>query len=78
MNRDDVDLVVSIHQNSFSGESSKGAQVFYQTGSVDGEAFAKVLQAQLASCLDTENHRRGQRKCRLLSVKEYEADGSNC
>jgi len=60
MNQDDVDLVISVHQNSFSGESSKGAQVFYQTGSVEGEAFAKVLQTQLASCLDTSNHRQAK------------------
>lgn len=60
MNEDNVDLVISIHQNSFSSESSRGAQVFYQTGSVNGEVFAKVLQAQLASCLDTENHRQAK------------------
>ena len=54
MNEDNVDLVISIHQNSFSSESSRGAQVFYQTGSVNGEVFAKVLQAQLASCLERE------------------------
>ena len=60
MNQDEVDLVISIHQNSFTGESSKGAQVFYHTGSASGEAFAKILQAQLASSLDTENHRQAK------------------
>ncbi|MCI8771971.1 MAG: N-acetylmuramoyl-L-alanine amidase [Lachnospiraceae bacterium] len=60
MNQDNVDLVVSIHQNSFSGASSKGAQVFYQTGSASGEAFAKMLQAQLASSLDSNNHRQAK------------------
>lgn len=60
MNQDNVDLIVSIHQNSFSGESSRGAQVFYQSSSASGEAFAKLLQAQLISCLDTKNHRQAK------------------
>lgn len=60
MNQEDVDLIVSIHQNSFSGESSKGAQVFYHTGSKEGEAFAKILQSQLISSLDTSNHRQAK------------------
>lgn len=60
MNRQEVDLTVSIHQNSFQSQSSRGAQVFYYTGSEDGEAFAKLLQAQLISCLDTQNHRQAK------------------
>lgn len=60
MNQENVDLIISIHQNSFSGESSRGAQVFYQTGSQSGEALAKTLQAQLISSLDTKNHRQAK------------------
>lgn len=60
MNQEDVDLIVSIHQNSFSGESSKGAQVFYHTGSEEGEALAKILQSQLISSLDASNHRQAK------------------
>lgn len=60
MNQENVDLIISIHQNSFSGESSRGAQVFYQTGSQNGETFAKILQAQLVSSLDTKNHRQAK------------------
>lgn len=52
-----ADVTVSIHQNSFSQASSKGAQVFYQTTSSSGEVFAKMLQKQLISSLD-ENNRR--------------------
>lgn len=59
MNQEDVDLIISIHQNSFSGQT-KGAQVFYQTGSQSGETFAKILQAQLISSLDTKNHRQAK------------------
>lgn len=52
-----ADIVISIHQNSFTAESSKGAQVFYQTTSQEGKKLADILQSQLISSLDTENHR---------------------
>lgn len=52
-----ADVVVSIHQNSFSQQSSKGAQVFYQTTSANGKVLAEILQKQLISSLDEENHR---------------------
>lgn len=72
MNQDNVDLIVSIHQNSFSGESSRGAQVFYHTGSENGEAFAKILQAQLVSCLDTANHRQAKGNTDYYLLKNTE------
>lgn len=52
-----ADVTVSIHQNSFSQESSRGAQVFYQTTSAEGKTFAELLQKQLISSLDENNHR---------------------
>lgn len=52
-----ADVTVSIHQNSFSQESSKGAQVFYQTTSSQGKELADILQKQLISSLDESNHR---------------------
>lgn len=51
------DVTISIHQNSFSQESSKGAQVFYQSASEGGEELALVLQRQLIASLDKENRR---------------------
>lgn len=60
MNAPEVDVVVSIHQNSYTGESSKGAQVFYQGSSSQGEQMAKVIQAQLISSLGTWNHRQAK------------------
>lgn len=53
----DADVTVSIHQNSFSQESSKGAQVFYQTTSPSGKLLAETLQKQLISSLDPGNRR---------------------
>ena len=37
-------LVVSIHQNSFTDETVRGAQVFYYTESKEGEAAAQIVQ----------------------------------
>lgn len=57
INESGADLTVSIHQNSFTSESSKGAQVFYQAASSEGKELADILQKQLISGLDPENHR---------------------
>lgn len=51
------DVTISVHQNSFSQESSRGAQVFYQSASTEGKRLAGLLQKELISTLDTENHR---------------------
>lgn len=72
MNREDVDLIISIHQNSFSEESSRGAQVFYHSGSESGETFAEILQAQLISCLDTKNHRQAKGNTDYYLLKNTE------
>lgn len=51
------DLIVSIHQNSYSAEDVRGAQVFYYTDSVQGQKLADVIQARLVNHLDSSNHR---------------------
>lgn len=50
-------LSVSIHQNSFTEESSHGAQVFYYTKSEEGKNFAKLMQNQLKKTIADDNHR---------------------
>lgn len=55
-----ADLAVSIHQNSYSEESIKGAQVFYYATSLQGKALAEVMQEALAETLDKENHREAK------------------
>ncbi len=57
INESDADVTVSIHQNSFFQESSKGAQVFYQSASGEGKRLAEVMQRQLISSLDESNRR---------------------
>jgi N-acetylmuramoyl-L-alanine amidase len=44
-------MVISIHQNSFSDSSQRGAQAFYQEGDEVSENFAKSVQSQLKSQL---------------------------
>lgn len=49
---------VSIHQNSYPEEYVNGAQVFYYADSKEGERLALLLQEQLKSTLNPENHRQ--------------------
>lgn len=51
------DIVVGIHQNSFTQESSKGAQVFFYKESTEGAALAAVMQEQLKTGLADGNTR---------------------
>jgi N-acetylmuramoyl-L-alanine amidase len=51
-------LTVSIHQNSYPEEYVHGAQVFYYTGSSEGQRLAELLQASLIKRVDSENHRQ--------------------
>lgn len=57
INEANADCVVSIHQNSYPEESVDGAQVFYYTGSRDGESLAALIQQSLISRADPSNHR---------------------
>lgn len=57
INGSEADLAVSIHQNSFEQESSKGAQVFYHASSEQGQRLAEELQSSLITLADPENHR---------------------
>lgn len=51
-------LTVSIHQNSYPEEYVHGAQVFYYTGSTQGQLLAEAVQGQLIKRVDSENKRR--------------------
>lgn len=55
-----ADLAVSIHQNSYSEEYVKGAQVFYYAASLQGKAIAEIMQKTMAETLDRENHREAK------------------
>lgn len=51
------DIAISIHQNSFTKESSKGAQVFYHVDSKEGKELAESIQEQLKKTLNDGNRR---------------------
>ncbi len=60
MNAAEVDLVVSIHQNSYQDHSIKGAQVFYHSASSSGKILAETLQQALIENVDPDNHRKAK------------------
>ncbi len=55
-----ADLAVSIHQNSFSEEYCKGAQVFYYERSLEGKELANLIQSQLKKTILDGNHRQAK------------------
>ncbi|MFV0343858.1 MAG: N-acetylmuramoyl-L-alanine amidase CwlD [Anaerocolumna sp.] len=57
INESKASIAVSIHQNSFSQESSRGAQVFYHQNSDKGKILAEIIQEQLKETLQDGNHR---------------------
>ncbi len=51
-------IVISIHQNSFGQESSKGAQMFYHNQSAQGKVLAELIQQQIKDDLTPNNNRK--------------------
>lgn len=51
-------ITVSIHQNSYPEEYVHGAQVFYYTGSREGQELAQYIQEELVTRVDPENKRQ--------------------
>ena len=51
-------ITVSIHQNSYPEEYVHGAQVFFYSGSTQGQKLAEIIQAQLIDKVDPENKRQ--------------------
>lgn len=50
-------LFISIHQNSYSSATIRGAQVFYFSGSDKGKQAAELLQKSLITIADPDNTR---------------------
>lgn len=57
INSENADLLISIHQNSFTDASASGAQVFYHGMSDSGKEFGELLQEILVADVDPENKR---------------------
>lgn len=56
-NSTSADMMVSIHQNSFSQEKVKGAQVFYYKESESGKKLAEFIQSEIKKNIDENNNR---------------------
>lgn len=72
INKKNVVLAVSIHQNSFTQESSKGAQVFYYSNSKEGKDFAQIMQNQLKKSLKDGNKREAKFNDSYYMLKKTE------
>ncbi|MBR1815691.1 MAG: N-acetylmuramoyl-L-alanine amidase [Lachnospiraceae bacterium] len=59
VNGENADLLISIHQNSYTDKSVKGAQVFYGD-SEKSEAIAKEIQGCIQKYVDSDNTRKAK------------------
>ena len=57
VNQSGADIAVSIHQNSFTQESSHGAQTFYHPSSIEAQKLAETIQAEIKNVVMDDNHR---------------------
>lgn len=71
INKEKPILCVSIHQNSYSDEMIKGAQVFYYTHSEKGEQAAELLQQELLK-VDEDNTRQKKANDTYYILKKSE------
>lgn len=71
INQKSPDLTVSIHQNSYSDSSVKGAQVFYYEKSEKGKLAAEVMQKALL-LLDANNTRMPKANASYYLLKKTE------
>lgn len=62
-------LAVSIHQNSYSDPTVKGAQVFYFAGSEESRLAATLMQQELSQ-LDSENTRQLKENTTFFLLKK--------
>ncbi|MFV0343993.1 MAG: N-acetylmuramoyl-L-alanine amidase [Anaerocolumna sp.] len=70
INSSNASLAISIHQNSFTMEEIRGAQVFYYSTSEDGKAYANILQDQLKKTLNDGNKRQAKANNEYFMLKK--------
>ena len=73
MDSEKPDAVISIHQNSYTDSSAKGAQVFYYSESKEGKKLAEILQKSLLENADPENHRMAKANTSYYILKNTAA-----
>lgn len=52
-----ADMLISIHQNSYTDTEVKGAQVFYYTHSAEGKKLAETIQSSIKEIASPDNQR---------------------
>lgn len=67
-----ADMAVSIHQNSFTEEYVKGAQVFYHAQSEKGKQLANIMQEQIVETMADGNHRKAKSNSNYYMLKKTE------
>lgn len=65
-------IAISIHQNSFTQENVKGAQVFYHQESSEGRRLAEIIQAQIKETLGDDNHRKAKSNTSYYMLRKTE------
>ena len=73
MDSEQPDAVISIHQNSYTDSSAKGAQVFYYSESKEGKVLAEILQKSLIEHANPENHRMAKANTSYYILKNTAA-----
>lgn len=67
-----ADLAVSVHQNSFTEEYVKGAQVFYYSASESGKRLAQIIQEQIVETIADGNHRKAKPNSNYFMLQKAE------
>ncbi len=70
INSSDSIIAISIHQNSFTQASSRGAQVFYYQKSDEGKILAETIQKNMIKSLDDGNHRTAKSNNSYYMLKQ--------
>lgn len=70
MNASGAAIAVSIHQNSYTDPSPKGAQVFYYETSEQGKKLADTLQNSIKAVVADDNHRVPKANCDYYILKK--------
>lgn len=60
VNTSGADLLISIHQNSYSDKKVKGSQTFYYGSSAESEKLAKEIQSCIREYVDNDNNRKAK------------------
>ena len=69
-NTSHADIFVSIHQNSYSKSSVKGAQVFYFNSSDNSKKLAHFIQARIKEFVDSNNKFQAKENSNYFVLKQ--------